>query len=263
MDPGTRGSIFHRIQLDVLRELKRASILPVRPDNLSEALKLLDATIERVGNEEAERLAPAVMQVWNEELRRIRIDLRGWLDKMATDDVAWTPIAFELAFGRRKDDLHDERSVEDSVRILDCYLLQGSVDMVERHISGHLRVTDHKTGSFPQPVPRTIGKGEVLQPALYALAVEQILGESVSSARLYHATLRANFRSAPINVPNQYTERVLEAIDHAVGEGLLPANPREEACDQCNYRSICGPYEEQRVKRKPKDAALEFIRKCE
>jgi hypothetical protein len=64
-------------------------------------------------------------------------------------------------------------------------------------------------------------------------------------------------------VPNDNTVHVLEAIDYAVGNGLLPANPREDACQYCDYRPICGPYEEQRVKRKPKDPRLDFIRKCE
>src|SRR5205085_7781976 len=121
----------------------------------------------------------------------------------------------------------------------------------------------HKPGSLPQPLPRSIGKGEVLQPALYALAVEQILAQPVASARLYHATLKANFKSIPIHIPNDNTAHVMETIDSAISNGLLPANPREDACTYCDYRPVCGPYEEQRVKRKPKDSKLEFIRKCE
>ena len=168
----------------------------------------------------------------------------------------WIPIAFELAFGRQEDELHDERSVEDPVRIFNQYLLQGSVDLVERHAAGHLRVTDHKTGSLPQTIVRTIGKGEVLQPALYAAAVESILGESVSSSRLYYPTVRANFTSTPILLPDQNAPRVLQAVNAAIETGLLPANPREEACEHCDYRCVCGPYEEERVKRNRKIRSL-------
>jgi CRISPR/Cas system-associated exonuclease Cas4 (RecB family) len=134
---------------------------------------------------------------------------------------------------------------------------------VERHAAGHLRVTDHKTGSFPQSDVRTIGKGEVLQPALYAAAVEAIFGETVGSSRLYYPTVRANFRSAPILLPNQNAPRVLQAINVAIEGGLLPANPREDACEHCDYRCVCGPYEEERVRRKPKDSELAFIRRIE
>jgi CRISPR/Cas system-associated exonuclease Cas4 (RecB family) len=263
MDPATRGVVFHRVQLELLRALKAASLLPLDPQRLPIALNLLNGVISGVGEEEAERLAPATPQVWRDELSRMRSDLRGWVSKMAIDDDGWTPFGFELAFGRRKDASHDDRSVEEPVVVLDQYLVQGSIDLVERHTSGLLRVTDHKTGSYPESVPRTIGKGEVLQPSLYTLAASQILAEPVSTARLYYATLRANFRSIPVVVPNSGIAQVLESIDHSISSGLLPANPREGACEHCDYRCICGPYEEQRVKRKPKQSDLARIRTTE
>jgi CRISPR/Cas system-associated exonuclease Cas4 (RecB family) len=263
MDPAVRGAIFHRVQLELLRALKAASLLPLNTQKLPIALSLLNGVISRVGEEEAERLVPATPQVWRDELSRMRADLRGWVSKMAIDDDGWTPFAFELAFGRRKDAGHDDRSVEEPVLVLEDYLVQGSIDLVERHTGGLLRVTDHKTGSYPESVPRTIGKGEVLQPSLYMLAASKILAEPVSSARLYYATLRANFRSIPIMVPNPAIGHVLKTIDHSISSGLLPANPREGACEHCDYRCICGPYEEQRVKRKPKQTDLERIRSTE
>ncbi len=263
MDPAIRGAIFHRIQLELLRSLRSASLLPLTVPTLPIALSLLNGVISRVGQAEAEQLAPATPQVWRDELSRMRADLRGWVSKMAIEDDEWTPVAFELAFGRLKDNAHDDRSLEEAVPVLDQYLVQGSIDLVERHTSGLLRVTDHKTGSYPDSVPRTIGKGEALQPSLYALAASKIFGEPVGSARLYFATLRANFRSIPILFPNSGIAHVLESIDGAIGGGLLPANPREGACENCDYRCICGPYEEQRVKRKPKQTELERIRKTE
>jgi CRISPR/Cas system-associated exonuclease Cas4 (RecB family) len=131
--------------------------------------------------------------------------------------------------------------------------LQGSIDLVERRAGGMLRVVDHKTGRIPDPRPETVGKGEVLQPTLYALAAEAMLGEAVAAGRLYYSTIAQNY--TPIDVPmHDWTRRraqhVLEVIDGAIVNGTLPAAPREDGCRNCEYLPICGPYEEERVKEK-------------
>jgi len=45
---------------------------------------------------------------------------------------------------------------------------------------------------------------------------------------------------------------VFEAIDQAVEFGFLPAAPRKDACKWCDYRQVCGPYEQTRIKLKDK-----------
>ena len=51
-------------------------------------------------------------------------------------------------------------------------------------------------------------------------------------------------------------QQVFAAVEDAVGRGFLPAAPREGACDWCDYRAVCGPYEELRVgKKKQADLA--------
>ena len=44
---------------------------------------------------------------------------------------------------------------------------------------------------------------------------------------------------------------MLATIDTAIANGVLPAAPREDACGGCDYGVVCGPYEEERVLRKP------------
>ncbi len=46
---------------------------------------------------------------------------------------------------------------------------------------------------------------------------------------------------------------MLQTISNAIEEGFLPAAPQAGACALCDYRPVCGPYEEQRAKRKPAD----------
>ena len=95
----------------------------------------------------------------------------------------------------------------------------------------------------------------MLQPLLYAMAAEQIYRDrTVTSGRLFYATLRGGYRS--IDVPlNDNTraeaDRALSAIDNAVQSGRFPAAPRVDACERCDYLVVCGPYEEERVRCKP------------
>jgi len=58
---------------------------------------------------------------------------------------------------------------------------------------------------------------------------------------------------------------VLEIIDRAVETGFLPAAPSPRACTWCDFRSVCGPREEERVAGKSKEkladlAALRSMR---
>ena len=43
---------------------------------------------------------------------------------------------------------------------------------------------------------------------------------------------------------------VLEIIDRAIETGVIVPAPRRGACAWCDYRAVCGPWEETRVLRK-------------
>jgi ATP-dependent helicase/nuclease subunit B len=45
---------------------------------------------------------------------------------------------------------------------------------------------------------------------------------------------------------------VLEIIDRGVEHGTLAPYPREGACAWCDFRPVCGPNEERRIRSKPK-----------
>ena len=47
--------------------------------------------------------------------------------------------------------------------------------------------------------------------------------------------------------------QVLTIIDRAVEMGFLAAAPAERACTWCDFRSVCGPREEERTARKAQD----------
>ena len=253
MDPAERGNLYHAVQFQLLRDLAAAGPVPVNGENLAAALERLDAILQTEAARAEADLAPAIPRIWRAEVQSIRADLRGWLQQKALLEADWTPEFHELSFGLKEAAGRDPHSRKEAVTVSGGYQLQGSIDLVERHASGAVRVVDHKTGRIPEPRPETVGSGEVLQPTLYALAAEEMLGEPVAVGRLYYSTIAQNYTA--IDVPlhdgtRRRAQHVLEAINQAIVNGTLPAAPREGGCKNCEYLPVCGPYEEERVKEK-------------
>ncbi|HTW64232.1 MAG TPA: PD-(D/E)XK nuclease family protein [Bryobacteraceae bacterium] len=257
MDPLTRGALFHSAQFELFRALASADVLPVTPDGLPVALDLADQVLDRVAARYEDELAPAIPRVWKSEIENLRTDLRGWLQQVAATQSDWTPEHFEFSFGLAPDPNRDSASTAAEAQLMAGVRLRGSIDLIERHAARKtLRITDHKTGKAPQNRPQYVGGGALLQPLLYALAAETLLGESVESGRLFYCTQRGDFSTVDIPLQDEARRRlsrVLETIDRSIAEGFLPAAPQTGACATCDYTSVCGPYEEQRVKRKRGD----------
>lgn len=254
MDPLTRGALFHAVQFELFRELSKARRLPVTPDHLAKALDLADQVLDRVAARFEDDLAPAIPRVWKSEVEDLRTDLRGWLLQVAATQSEWLPVHFEFAFGLAPDEHRDPASTADEAVILNGIRLRGSIDLVEKHVArGELRVIDHKTGKAPQNRPQYVGGGAILQPLLYALAAEQLLHQPVESGNLFFCTQRGDFSQVGIPLTQESRdrlERVLKTIGRFVEEGFLPAAPQAGVCGYCDYRPVCGPYEEQRSRRK-------------
>ena len=131
-----------------------------------------------------------------------------------------------------------------------------------------LRVTDHKTSKNRSERRSIIGGGQQLQPVIYSLAIEAATGAKVESARFSYCTTAGGFSPHEIQI-NDYTRGqgldALAIIDRAVEQGFLAAAPEEGACRWCDFRPVCGPHEEERVRNKRADrladlAALRSMR---
>jgi CRISPR/Cas system-associated exonuclease Cas4 (RecB family) len=257
MDPLTRGALFHQVQFEFLATLKDRGLLPVPADRMETVLATADAVLNRVAAEQAENLAPAIPRVWENEIEDIRTDLRGWVLHAAAERE-WIPTRFEFAFGLTEHTDHrDPDSTSSEAVILDGVRVRGSIDLIERHANRDvLRITDHKTGKQPENSPVHVGGGTVLQPAVYALAAERILNAKVESSRLFYCTQRGDYSEVHVPISDdarRRTAQVFTIIDDAVASGFLPAVPAAGACGFCDYQPVCGPYEEQRTQRKPKN----------
>jgi RecB family exonuclease len=264
IDPLTRGSLFHKIQYEVLTLLREAGELPITHRNIERAIETASDVLHRVASKYEDDLFPAIPKVWEDGINAIGADLREWLRRHADSEDGWVPHKFELSFGLADRDREDEdpSSVPDPIPIIDDHLkLRGSIDLVERHSSGKLRATDHKTGKARAKDGVVIGGGQHLQPVLYALACEKLLGAPVESGRLYYCTSDGNYEERVVMLDEfarGYAGIMTETVGSALEEGFLPAAPAHDACVWCDYLAVCGPHEERRVRGKPQQRLVEL-----
>ncbi len=263
LDPITRGVLFHRVQATTLARLEQEQLLPIRLEGQTRALEILDACLDKAARDHEERVLPTVSSVFWDEIRRIRVEMHAWIGQLIEERNSLEPIRYDLSFGLPRHEHEDPRSVAEAAVFEDGYLLHGAIDIVERHVTTSLcRVTDIKTGtSFAKPA-MVIGGGEVLQPVLYALALEAIWNERVVDARLSFCTQRGGNSEHVITLDARArasAKRVLDLVDAAIEKGFFPAAPRENACENCGYRLVCGPHEERRALRKDENTLDEGV----
>ncbi len=264
LEPRARGSFIHEAQATILSRLRSGNLLPLDGERLAQARSIATEVVRELDVRYAERLAPAIERVWRDAIEEIDADLAEWLARMA-EHANVLPIAFELAFGLDRSEGSDAASVPEPVSLAEGLILRGAIDLVEER-SGALVATDHKTGAA-NASPALIAGGRVLQPVLYARVLEELFRERrVLGGRLYYCTSRGRFeeRFVPLNdAAREAVRLVAKTLAHHVDDAFFPAAPTEHECARCDYRAVCGPAEERRVRRKQKNrlGPLTLLRK--
>ena len=251
LDARERGVLFHQLLHETLSELA-VSDAP-RALDVEAAQTVLDSVLTRLRAERSAR-DPQRARLVELELRSLRLDLEGFLRDQAQHGE-WVPRASELRFGE---------ATAISVAGLP---VSGAIDLVEQSSapgSGEnpqLRATDFKTGGMHDALERgrhgrrsiTAG-GLVLQPLLYALALEQVFPEAqVHAGRLYYCTRKEHYESYVVELNERTREiatRLAQYANDMLSQGFLPAAPDPpEVCNNCEYQVICGPHEAERVQK--------------
>jgi ATP-dependent helicase/nuclease subunit B len=233
LDPLTRGRLYHRVLFSFYR---------------SNGERALDDVLHELATQAAEKVAAPIRGVWDIEIEKLRADLHASCN---CHNPEWTARFVELAFGLPDATECDPASVRDPVTIEEGWRLCGSIDLVEGDTNCRFRILDHKTGTPERKDPSLcVGKAEVLQPVLYALALEALGHAAPVAASLSWGTLRGGFRTDEIRIDSYARAsigRVLRAINSYLHSGFLPAAPRADACQNCEYLPVCGPWEEARL----------------
>lgn len=233
MDPLTRGNFVHAVH---------ARLVWRGPADLDTQLGYLREESRKVADEYADLLCPLVPRIFQDEVRQLTHEMEEWL--RATYDERWQARYAELAFQLSDDLERDPASQPQPAELGRGFRLRGSIDRVEVHAEGQLRVVDLKTGRSKIPLSYRLARGEALQPVLYALAVQNFLGAPVVESRLDFMTLRGNFstsRLSEIGEAQELLYRALEGLRKAMELGHLPAHPKLDGCRFCDYQSVCGP----------------------
>jgi hypothetical protein len=254
LDARQRGVFFHAVQRRTLTVLRERGLLPVSAANLAEAQEVLAQEFAAETAQAREAFAPAIEGVFRDALRTASRDLEEWLRRLI-DERAFTPAHFELGFGVRRSAELDPESRDAAVTLDNGMRFAGVIDLVEagRDEAGQLllRATDHKTGAMPERLSNVVSGGRVLQPLLYALALEQLFPAArVQGGRLYFCTGEAGFKTHPVLLHEHsrlVARELADELDKMIVPGFLPAAPAPETCERCPYLTVCGPYEELRV----------------
>ncbi len=266
LDALSRGSLVHETQFELLQSLRKKDLLPITRTTLEAARTELYEVLGRVAGKYKQELLPSIERVWDDTVAGIYADLIEWLRLTSRDaeERGWQPAYFELSFGLPGRMESDEHSQVEPVK-LDCGInLRGSIDLVERRRDGSLRATDYKTGKARAEEGERIAGGERLQPVLYALTLEKLFPNTrVDGGRLYYCTSAGGFEDVPVPLDHEAREKaeiVAKTIGAAIDSAFLPAAPAPGACRFCDYRPVCGPYEEERIRRKKSDELLSLKR---
>lgn len=261
LDPLTRGGIYHAMLARFFRRAVGENLFPLGQANLAQAYALTDKVVEATAAEYCEHLAPAIKRVWDDEIELLRADIRGLLNQIAERPDGYLPDLIEYSFGLPLQLGRDTASTAQAAILPEGFRLHGVVDLVEKSASADRRVTDHKTGKNRTEAGLIVGHGEILQPVLYSLALQQLLGSTVAEGRLSFCTAAGGYTESTVvmnDAVREHAVKVLKIIDQGVETGFLPAAPKEDGCKWCDFGCVCGPYEELRVSRKNQAALAQL-----
>ncbi len=264
-----RGSLLHEIFAGFMRALRRSGeeggVKAARHAPLMK--RIADEVIRRY----KEEIPPPSEGVFKQERKEIEQAAAVFLKSEEEREDRGEPLLFEVSFGcgKARSGAGGEATGGRAERLAEPVVLDfgggrslrlaGRIDRIDRVGQGRYRVIDYKTGSYRkfEDVER-FGKGRALQPAIYAVAAEQVLKKlgideapRVVSSGFCFPTRKGEGNNVMISGLDRDKDRekfrselkeLLGVLLGALEKGHFVVNPVGEGadCEYCDYGPVCG-----------------------
>jgi len=235
LDPLQRGSLIHEILCEFMTRIgeKGEEVAADRHAGL------MDEVSGRALARMKEEIPPPSEAIYESEQQNIRDSLSIFMTVEENLEEKGEPIEFELEIVRQRIDLGGDRS----------FLLRGFIDRVDRMSEDTYRILDYKTGN-PSDYEELVefGRGRMIQHALYAVALEQMLSGKPGRGRARVTRSGYLFPSRR----GEGLDRIIKDFDRGrltsllndllalIHQGYFIAGPAAK-CKFCDYAPVCGP----------------------
>lgn len=236
LDVMQRGSLLHEIFETFVNRFVHSQHVIVGDEAATTLASITESVIARWREVEP----PPSESVYDAEVRELRAAVRAFLqmerEALEGGDIArWTATEYEFGVaGKTVYELTDGRTVQ----------LHGRVDRIDICADGTLSIVDYKTGKpskyRPDPKKGTLNGGRLLQPALYAAAVETAMRRTVSRFAYHFPTDRGGNAIVRYEGDALTDARAIvsDLVDHIRGGRFLPTTDVDD-CRYCDQAPIC------------------------
>jgi RecB family exonuclease len=244
LEPLERGSLFHDVAEDFLRELRDNGLLPVR-DSQAERQRLTEMADAALARHVADH-PPRFKLLWERECRRFKETLLTWLAREARAAEHSTPAFFEVGFGPSPggeagpSEPHMQEPLEIDLGDGRALRVSGRIDRIDRRPDGKLVLRDYKTGRAPKDEAGLFRGGRQLQIPFYVLAAARIFPEQPVVEAFLDYVDGGRQVALDLNVvQGEPFRNLLRGLVDGIAGGVFVQEPA--ICEWCDFTMVCGP----------------------
>jgi RecB family exonuclease len=247
IEPRDRGTLLHKILHDFYKRAAAELPLPLRPDRLPAARRIMEEAARQAFSEAEVRGETGLALLWELDRQSLLEDLQAFLKKEAASDAGFIPKDFEVSFGFEPKQGKSPRPsllLEDKTTVF----LRGRIDRVDWSAGGEsLRIVDYKSGKI-RGEEDGFGGGTSLQLPFYLLAARQIWSRvniDKSRAEYYSVNREQNFkrvffRGEGWEEKEKTLKKIVGIIGRAIVSGIFfPVREDERKCRYCDFGRLC------------------------